>query len=200
MVITILAWLGVGLLLVVAGLRRGNLVGRIGACGAIVIFFVVSEPFHRIGTRIANLFRRDEYAFVYPGAPECSVEVSIRSASEAAAFERVVRKFARQEHIRECRQKRYLAYSGPPRPTFKGVHVAIWSGVWWTTNASLKTASIRLAPFDEKYPAQDFKQLAESLATRMRAAFPGRTKVTYKDAERHALRQPGGWRGTRSQG
>ena len=38
MTILLLGWFGIGLLLVIGGLRRGNLIGRIGAVCAIGVF------------------------------------------------------------------------------------------------------------------------------------------------------------------
>jgi hypothetical protein len=112
------------------------------------------------------------------------VSAAIHTDQEAATFFETVRQFARAHNLRECRQKRHLAYSGPPRPTHKGEHVAIWSGVSWTTNASEKTGGIRLAPIDEAYPVEEFKRLADSLAGAMHSSFPDRVEVTYKEAEK----------------
>jgi len=128
--------------------------------------------------------RKDEYAFVYAGAPECRVEISIHTDKAEATFVETVKQFAMQQGIRECKRRHYKVYSGAPRPTHKSEHVAIWSGVSWTTNASQKTGGIRLAPHDEKYPVEDFKRLADSLANAMRAAFPARVQVTFKEAQK----------------
>ncbi len=76
-----------------------------------------------------------------------------------------------------------MTYSGPLRPQYKGEHVAIWFSVWWTTNADQKTGSIRLAPFDEKYPVKDFKHLEDALVEKLRATFPDRLKVTLTEAK-----------------
>jgi hypothetical protein len=181
--IMLLGWFGVCLLLVIAGIRRGNCVNR--TCSILSIGFLLwlTEPLHRIGGQFSNLFRKDEYAFVYQGAPECGIQLPIHNDQEIAKFEETVRQFAKQQNIRACHQKLYVSYSGPPRPEYKGEHVAIWSGVWWTTNASQKTGSIRLAPYDEKYPASDFKRLEDSLVDTMRTAFPGTVTVTLKEAK-----------------
>jgi hypothetical protein len=182
MPLPLLGWFGVSLLLVIAGLRRGNLLGRFCALCTIGVFLYSAEPLLGTGRRIGNMFRKDEYAFVYYGAPECRVTTSIHTDRDVATFTEVLRQFAKQQGIRECRQKQYMVYSGPGRPTHKGEHVAIWSGVSWTTNASEKTGGVRLAPYDKSYPQEDFKRLADSLASTMRAAFPGRVEVKYKEA------------------
>ena len=179
-----IVWFGISLLLITAGLRRGNWLGRICSVCAIISLFWLTEPIHGFGRRIDNLFRKNEYAQIYYGAPECLVTTPIHTDHEAATFLELVRKFAKQNAIRECRQKQYMVYSGPPRPDYKGEHVAIWSGVWWTTNASQKTGSIRLAPFDETYPVEDFKRLADSLASAMRSDYPDHVEVKYKEAEK----------------
>lgn len=179
-----IVWFAISLLLVIAGLRRGNALGRICSVCAVVFLFWLAEPIHGFGRRFGNLFRKDEYAHVYYGAPECRVSAAIHTDQEVATFFETVRQFAKVHDIRECRQKRYMAYSGPPRPTHKGEHVAIWSGVSWTTNASQKTGGIRIAPFDETFPVEEFKGLADSLASTMRSAFPDRVEVTYKEAEK----------------
>lgn len=176
-------WFGIGLLLIIAGLRRGNAFGRISSVCAIVFLFWLAGPIHAFGRRFDNLFRKDEYAHVYSGAPECRVSVAIHTDEEMATFYEAVRQYAKAHDIRECRQKRYTVYSGPSRPTYKGEHVAIWSAVSWTTNASEKTGGVRLAPFDEAYPVDDFKRLADSLARTMRSTFPDRIEMTYKEAE-----------------
>jgi len=179
-----IVWFGVSLLLVIAGLRRGNTLGRICSLCTVAFLFWLAEPIHGFGRRVGNLFRKDEYAHVCYGAPECRVTAAIHTNQEVASFFEAVRRFAKQHEIQECRQKRYMAYSGPPRPTHKGDHVAICSGVSWTTNASQKTRGVRLAPFDETYPIEDFKRLADSLANTMRSAFPEGVEVTYKEAEK----------------
>jgi len=115
---------------------------------------------------------------------ECRVTAAIHTDQEVDTFLKAVKKFAKDHDIRECREKRYMVYSGPSRPTYKGVHVAIWSGVSWTTNASQKTGGVRLAPFDEAYPVEDFKRLADSLASALRSAFPDRAEVAYEEAEK----------------
>lgn len=174
--VILLGWLGIVLLLVIAGLRRGNRFDQFCSVSAIVfalgLVFYITEPFHNIIRHTENLFRKDEYAKLYYGAPECDVNVSIHGAEEVDRFNQTVRQFAKQEHIRECRQKHYMQYSGPPRPAFKGDHVAIW----------LRAGSIRLAQYDPSYPTNDFKQLADMLAESTRAAFPGRVEVTLKEA------------------
>jgi hypothetical protein len=173
-------WFGIFLLLVNAGIRRGNTVGRNCSFCAIGLLFLLSEPLHGFGDH----FRKNEYARIYSGAPECLVTAKIQTDQEAATFIDSIRRFAKQHDIRECRQKRYGAYSGLPRPTHKGEHVAIWSGVGWTTNVSEKTGRIRLAPFDEAYPVEDFKRLADSLASIIRSAFQDRVEVIYKEPEK----------------
>jgi hypothetical protein len=179
-ILSSIIWFGISLLLVIAGFRRGNALGRICSVSTVVFYLWLADPILGFG----NLFRRNEYAQVYYGAPECSVRAAIHTDQEAATFLETVRQFAKQHEIRECRQKRYMAYSGPPRPTYKGEHVALWSGVYWTTNASQKTGGVRLAPFDEAYPVKDFKLLADSLASAMRSAFPDRTEVAFQEAEK----------------
>ncbi len=175
-----IVWFGISILLVTAGLRRGNTVGRICALCAIGFLFLSTEHLHRLG----NLFRKDEYADIYIGAPECRVKAMIRTGQEETAFLKSITQFAKLHQIRECRQKLYGAYSGPSRPTYKGEHVAIWSGVGWPANASEKTGTVRLAPFDEAYPVEDFKRLADSLASTMRSALQGHVEVIYKEPEK----------------
>jgi ABC-type multidrug transport system fused ATPase/permease subunit len=174
--IIFLGWFAIVLLLVLAGLRRGNRFDRFCSVFAIVftvgLIFYITEPLHNIIRHTENLFRKDEYANVYYGAPECDVNVSIRGAEEVDRFNETVRQFAKQEHIRECRQKRYMQYSGPPRPAFKGDHVAIWS----------RAGSIRLAQYDQSYPSNDFRRLADKLTQATRATFPGRVEVAFKEA------------------
>ena len=130
------------------------------------------------------LYSLDGWGICCVAVRSCRLSAAIRTDQEVATFFETVRQFAKAHAIRECRQKRYMAYCGPPRPTHKGEHVAIWSGVSWTTNASQKTGGIRIAPFDEAYPVEDFKRLADSLASTMRSAFPNRVEVTYKESEK----------------
>jgi hypothetical protein len=178
--LTGIIWFGASLLLVIAGLRRGNALGRIGSVCAVAFLFYLAEPIHGIGRSIGNLFRKNEYAMIYPGAPECRVTAVFLTDREGAAFLEAVRQFARTHDVHECRQKRYTVYLGPPRPNFKGDHVAIWSS---TVNAGGKIGWVRLAPFDEAYPVSNFKQLADSMASTMHSAFPDRIEVSYKEAE-----------------
>jgi len=62
-------WFGTTLLLIIGGLRRGNTFGRICSVSAVVFLFWLAEPIHGFGGSVANLFRKDEYAHVYYGAP-----------------------------------------------------------------------------------------------------------------------------------
>ena len=139
--------------------------------------FIVADSYFRVGRRLDNLFRRDEYASIYPGAPSRHIQISIKSESESEAFETALKTFAKQSNIPQCRQKTYRAYSGPSRPTFKGDHVAIWSSISWTTDEALKTGSIYLASYDEKYPLDDFNHLADSCVQTMRETFPNMVVV-----------------------
>lgn len=174
--VIIFGWLGCSLLLVIAGLRRGDRFERIcsalAALSLMAIVFYVTEPFHNMIRKTENLFRKDEYANVYYGAPECDISVSIHGPVELEKFHETVRQFAKQQEIRECRQKRYMQYSGPPRPAFKGVHVAIW----WSPGG------LRLGQYDEAYSTNEFKHVADKLAQAMQSAFPGRVEISFKGA------------------
>jgi hypothetical protein len=188
MIILLLGWFGIGLLLVIGGLRRGNLVGRIGAVCAIGVFIACAEPLHGIGRRVANTFRKDEYAFPYPGAPECRIHVPLQSEQQIAAFNNIVNQFAVSRGIPKCNNKRYIAYSGPGRCTFKGEHVAIWGGAGAYiksigTNVTME-GGVRMLPYDEKYPVGDFKRLTDGLVADLRTAFGDKVEVSLKEAEK----------------
>src|SRR5262249_15943709 len=94
-------WFGAGLLLVIAGFRRGNTLGRICSVCAVVLLFWLAEPIHGVGRRFGNLFRKDEYAQVYYGAPECRVTAAIHTDKDVAIFFETVRQFAKSHDIRE---------------------------------------------------------------------------------------------------
>jgi hypothetical protein len=119
----------VSLLLAIAGLRRGSRFSKFCSVCTIIsvtgFTFLVTEPFHNIIRKTKNLFRKDEYANLYYGAPECDMNVSIQGAADVDRFKEAIRQFAKREGIGECKQKHYRSYSGPPRPAFKGAHVAI---------------------------------------------------------------------------
>jgi hypothetical protein len=184
----LLGWFGVGLLLVIGGLRRGNLIGRIGAVCAIGVFLACLEPLHGIGRRFANTFRKDEYAFPYQGAPECRIHVLLRSQEQIATFNNALAQFAASHGIPKCNNKRYITYSGPPRCTFKGEHVAIWGGAGVYiksigTNFTME-GGVRMLPYDEKYPVGDFKRLSDGLVADLRRAFGERVELSFKEAEK----------------
>ena len=186
--ILLLGWFGIGLLLVIGGLRRGNLVGRIGAISAIGVFIACAEPLHGIGRRIANTFRRDEYAQPYQGAPECRIHVPLQSQEQITAFNSVLSQFAVSHSIPKCNNKRYIAYSGFSRCTFKGEHVAIWGGAGAYiksigTNVTME-GGVRILPYDEKYPDGDFKRLTDRLVADLRTAFGDKVEVSFKEAEK----------------
>ena len=128
----------------------------------------VAESHYHISRRVDNLFRRDDYASFDPGAPHCHILISLNTESEIKTFEATLRRFARESKIHECRQKIYRIYSGPPRPTFIGDHVVIWSAVY----DSPLTGSIYLELSDQKYPLDDFRRMADSLVRTMRKSFP----------------------------
>lgn len=97
-----------------------------------------------------------------------------------------MRTFAAANSIRECRNKFYRAYSGPPPCAFKGEHVAIWGGAG-STGIDKYNAHLRLAPFDEKYSTNDFEVLADSLINELKVSFGNRVDVTLKRPEGRAL-------------
>ena len=188
MTILFLAWFGVGLLLVIGGLRRGNLMGRFGAFCAIAVFVACAEPWHGIGRRVANTFRQDEYAFPYQGAPECRIHVPLQSQEQIAAFNSILKQFAVSHGIPTCNNKRYIVYSGPPRCTFKGEHVAIWGGAGAYiksigTNVIME-GGVTMLPHDERYPVDEFKRLTDGLIADLRRAFGERVEVSLKEAEK----------------
>jgi hypothetical protein len=185
--ILLLGWFGVGLLLVIGGLRRGGRIGRVGALCAIGVFIVCAEPLHGMGCRIANTFRKDEYAFPYPGAPECRLHVPLQNQEQIAAFNNLLQEFAVSHAIPKCNNKRYTAYSGPDRCTFKGEHVAIWGGAGACiksigTNVTME-GGVRMLPYDEKYPVEAFKRLTDGLVADLRTAFGDKVEVNFKDTE-----------------
>ena len=65
-----LVWFGVSLLLVIAGLRRGSIVGRVCSLATVGMLLWLTDPFHGMVREVENLFRKTEYAQVYYGAPE----------------------------------------------------------------------------------------------------------------------------------
>jgi hypothetical protein len=183
-----LGWFGIGLLLVIGGLRRGNLAGRIGAVCAIGVLIACAEPLHGIGRRIANTFRKDEYAFPYRGAPECRIHVALRNQEQIVAFNNSLNQFAVSHGIPKCHNKRYISYSGAPPCTFKGKHVAIWGGagayIKSIGNNVTMEGGVRMIPYDEEYSVDDFKRLADGLVAALRKAFGDQVEVSMKDTEK----------------
>lgn len=177
-----LGWLAIALLLVIAGFKRGKILGA--ACAICIIVFMFGFPYYDIARTVENLSRKDEYAYVPFGAPECTVKVIVQDEKESKVFEDAVQQFAIQYGIHRCRQKKYMQYSGPPRPQFKGDHVAIWASFWWRGNPSPSTEGLRMAPYDEAYPDPDFKKLADSLVSAVRGALPGKVEVTFKNRQK----------------
>jgi hypothetical protein len=169
---------GVGILLVVAGLRRGNRLGRICSFSAIrVVVLAIAVPVLGIDRAVGNLFRTDEFAPMYDGAPECIVAAGVDTQEEIAAFHETISRFATQHQLRECKQKEYARYSGPLRPTHKGARVAIWANLS-RQKSSAETrwqGSVRLWAYDATITDEEFRQVADSLEKMMRSTFSDRT-------------------------
>lgn len=168
---------GAGILLVVAGLRRGNRLGRICSVSAIgVVILAIAVPVLGIDRAVGNLFRTDEFAPKYDGAPECFVAAGVDTREEIAAFHETVSRFATQHQLRECKQKEYAEYSGPLRPTHKGARVAIFAYVDPLRNAETQwQGSVRLWAYDATITDEEFQQVADSLEKMLRSTFPDRT-------------------------
>jgi hypothetical protein len=169
--------LGAGILLVVAGLRRGNRLGRICSCSAIgVVVLAIAIPVLGIDRAVGNLFRTDEFAPMYAGAPESFVAAGVDTREEIAAFHETVSRLATQHQLRECKQKEYARYSGPLRPTHKGARVAIFAVVEPLKNAETRwQGGVRLWAYDATITDEEFRQVADSLEKTMRSSFSDRT-------------------------
>ena len=170
-------WFGVGIILVVAGLRRGNRLGRICSFSAIgVVVLAIAVPVLGINRAVGNLFRTDEFAPMYAGAPESFVAAGVDTREEIAAFHETVSRFATQHQLRECKQKEYVEYYGPLRPTHKGDRVAIIADVSGLRNAETRwRGGVRLWAYDATITDEEFRQIADSLEKMMRSTFSDRT-------------------------
>lgn len=175
--ISLFLWLGVGIILVVAGLRRGNRLGRICSFSAIgAVALAIAVPVLGINRAVGNLFRTDDFAPMYAGAPECLVAAGVDTQQEIAAFHETVSRFATQHQLRECKQKHYVQYSGPLRPTHKGERVAIIADVSGVKNAETRwRGRVRLWAYDATITDEEFQQIADSLEKMMRSTFSDRT-------------------------
>jgi hypothetical protein len=113
---------------------------------------------------------KDSYYLPYVGAPEYVIGVSAMTnrnyREEFARLRETVKRFAVDHRMQACSPTNILFYSGPPFSDFKDEHVGVVVG-----------DTVRLAPYDEGYPLEDVRKLAEALADRLREAFPGRVSV-----------------------
>ena len=75
----VFGWIGVGLMLAIAGLKRGSLFGKIcGGLSMCILFLFTACLFDpMLLDKIANLTRKDEYAERYWNAPEYNLRVSM---------------------------------------------------------------------------------------------------------------------------
>ena len=184
MLIMCFAWLCIGLFLTFAGLKhrsRGlTILGTV-----LLLFFVFSfvDPIRRI----QNINRKDVFAQIYHGAPECRIHIQLYNKQEMESFTDTVRQFATLNDIQECRNILYMGYSGPPRCTFKGEHVAIWSSaasIMATRTNTAMVGNFQMSPFDEHYPVEEFKRLSESIINMLRVKFAERVEVSLKELEK----------------
>lgn len=180
-------WLGVGLMLAIAGLRRGSLFGKVcgGLSVCVLLLFTVClfDPISFL--KIANLTRKDEYAKRYWGAPEYNLRVSMTNGNESAVFDDTVKQFALSNGFHECRNKDYGHYSGPPRCTYKSEYAAIWSdsGTYFTAGKDgVMEGRLRIVQYDENYPVEDFKKLAGNLVGVLHSTFGDWLQVSVIDA------------------
>jgi hypothetical protein len=183
----VFGWLGVGLMLAIAGLRRGSLFGKIcgGLSMCVLLLFTVSLFDPMFGDKIENLFRKDEYAMRFRDAPEYNLRVSVTNGSEFAMFDDTVKRFALSNGFHECRNKIHGYYSGQPRCTYKSDHAAIWSearGNMIGTNVVDGEGVLRIVQYDESYPVEDFKKLAGNLVSALRSKFGDQVGVSVIDA------------------
>jgi hypothetical protein len=176
-VLAFLMWFGISLLLVIAGIRRGNKFGR--TCSLVTISIVLvlfAEPFLGVARGVGNLFRKDEYAHEMPGAPRYWISAAIDTREQTDVFTETVSNFAERHGFRECRQKRYDNYSGPLRPTHKGEHVAVLSQVLPLKHGE-RLGSVRVWAYQEAYSADDLQRKVDALTEMLNAALPGRVEV-----------------------
>jgi hypothetical protein len=188
----IFSWLAVGLLLAIAGLKRKNIFSKICGVLGVCIFLLFAgsllNAVFGISRKIENIGRKDEYASRYFGAPEYRLHLGMTNRIEIATFNDAVKQFALSNGFHECRNKRYMAYSGPPLCTFKSDHAAIWSGAGTYiksigTNAVME-GGLRLVQYDEKFPVDEYKKLSENLINTLRSTFGERIEATVIDAEK----------------
>ena len=180
-----IVWLVIGIVFGVSGFKQSKAVGRwFYSILAIVLFLLIADSFLGVSRGIQNRNRKNVYAQIYQGAPEGRIHLSLRSWDEATAFNNAVKDFAVSNNISECRNVIYMGYSGPPRCSFKGEHVAIWSGAG-STGIGKFDAHLRIAPFNQKYPVENFKDLFDSLTNSLQATFPNRVEVDFKAASQN---------------
>lgn len=177
-----IVWLVGGIGVGVFGFKHSNTLGKYCYSALLVLLLLFfADTFFGISRGIQNRNRKDVYAQIYQGAPEGHIHISLRSWEEVASFNNAVKEFAVSNNISECRNINYMGYSGPPRCTFKGEHVAIWVSAG-STGIGKFDANLRIAPFDQKYPPEDFRSLFNSLTNSLQVTFTGRIEASFKEA------------------
>jgi hypothetical protein len=125
----LVVWLGGGLVLAIAGLRGGNVAGRIaGLVGAAIFSYFAWQMAWPILHRPHPIIGRERLnygdALIYNGAPFCCIYVGLET-NEAPLFDKAFWRIAEKYNIRKP-SRHYLSYSGPPRATCHNDHVSLF--------------------------------------------------------------------------